>query len=402
MKIFYSLGVFFYVFGIHIASTWNAKAKKWVAGRKNVWDELKEFDSSGEVIWFHCASLGEFEQGRPIMEKLKEKRKLKIVVTFFSPSGFEIRKDYNGADLVCYLPRDSKKNAKRFLDRVSPDKIYFVKYEFWANYITEAKKRNIEIFSVSAVFRKSQIFFKFYGGYMRSILKKFDAIFVQNKASQNLLASIAVDSIHAGDTRYDRVYENSLKVQQYDLIEAFIAEKKVLVCGSIWLDDLKVIKHKINDLSDWKIIIAPHEIKDHFIHEIIEQLNKKCIQYSVLNESNNDADVLIIDNIGMLMNVYQYGDIAYVGGGFKTGLHNILEPASFGLPVIFGNKYQKFPEAFEFIENEIGFSVEDDFVFNRVFNELSVASIKENVVSFINSKRGATSIILEYSDSGKS
>lgn len=394
MKLFYSFGVNLYVLGIHIASLWSSKAKKWVAGRKDLWQKLEGFDNSGDVIWFHCASLGEFEQGRPIMEKIKAQKDCKIVVSFFSPSGYEIRKNYEGADLVCYIPKDSIRNARRFLDLIKPREIYFVKYEFWANYILEASRRKIKLYSISAVFRKSQIFFKFYGGYMRSVLRVFDQIFVQNKASQHLLSSIQLDSVLAGDTRYDRVFENASKVQDYPLIKEFVRDKRVLVCGSIWMEDLKVIEEKLNALQGWKIIIAPHEIKDAFIHEIIERIRKKSIQYSVLNESNTDADVLIIDNIGMLMNLYQYGDMAFVGGAFKTGLHNILEPAAFQLPVIFGDKYGKFPEAYDFIENGIGFPIEDAYDFNRVVDELSSQDLSSKVEGFMTTRRGATAIIL--------
>ncbi len=396
MRLFYSLGVNLYVLGIHIASLWSLKAKKWVAGRKDLWQKLEAFDNSGEVIWFHCASLGEFEQGRPIMEKIKAQKDCKIVVSFFSPSGYEIRKNYEGADLVCYLPKDSKANALRFLDLIKPTEIYFVKYEFWAYYIIEASRRKIKLYSISAVFRKSQIFFKFYGGYMRSVLRVFDQIFVQNKASQNLLSSIQLDSILAGDTRYDRVFENATRVQNYPLISEFVGDKKVLVCGSIWMEDLKVIEEKLNALQGWKIIIAPHEIKDAFIHEIIERIDKKSIQYSVLNESNKDAEVLIIDNIGMLMNLYQYGDLAYIGGAFRTGLHNILEPAAFQLPVIFGDKYGKFPEAYDFLENGIGFSIEDAYDFNRVVDELSNQDLRSKVEGFMTARRGATATILSH------
>ena len=394
MKLFYSIGVGCYVFAIKIASIWSSKAKKWVEGRKNVWDKLETFKPQGNVVWFHCASLGEFEQGRPIMEKLKKDTSCQIVLSFFSPSGYEIKKNYKTADLVVYLPVDSKKNAQRFLKAIQPKQIYFVKYEFWANYITEAFKLKIPIYSVAALFREKQIFFKFYGAYMRGVLEKFTTIFVQNSNSQKLLETIELKSIVCGDPRYDRVLENAEKVEEYIEIENFLQGKKTFICGSIWQHDLSVLKEKINTLKDWKIIIAPHEIKSSFIHEIIDQIDLPSVQYSVLNEARLDANVLIIDNVGMLMNVYQYGHIAYVGGGLKTGLHNILEPAAFGLPVIFGNKTYKFPEASHFVDAEIGFQIEDKEDFDRFFDELSQLDISNKVKAFMQSRKGATKIVL--------
>ncbi|MEO9534283.1 MAG: glycosyltransferase N-terminal domain-containing protein [Crocinitomicaceae bacterium] len=395
MKFFYSLGVNAYVAGIKVSSLWNKKASMWVAGRQDVWQQVENFKTDKKVVWFHCASLGEFEQGRPLMEALKAQEDVAIVLTFFSPSGYEIRKNYEGADLIVYLPKDSKKNAKRFLQAIHPEKIFFVKYEFWANYILEAKKLNKSVYSVAALFRENQIFFKWYGGYFRKILSAFDTLFVQNEASKKILQSIEVDSVVAGDPRYDRVTGNAAKVVQYPEIEEYIGSQKVLVCGSIWKEDLEVLFEKINQLNDWKIIIAPHEIEGVFIHEIIQKIKLKSVQYSVLTNQQNDANVLIIDNIGMLMNVYQYADVAYVGGGFKTGLHNILEPAAFGVPVIFGDKHEKFPEAKEFITNEVGFSVSGKEVLASVFDELASTNEKEKVKAFMAERTGATDKILK-------
>lgn len=398
MKLFYTLGVEVYVLAVRIAALWNPKAKLWVAGRKHVWNKIEGFNNEGNVIWFHCASLGEFEQGRPVMEKLKASQKCQIVLTFFSPSGYEIKKDYPGADLIVYLPKDSKKNAARFLNAIEPSSIYIVKYEFWANYIEQAHAQKIKLYSISAIFRPSQVFFKFYGGYMRSVLKKFTTIFVQNQASKDLLDGIGVSSVICGDTRYDRVYENSLKVKQYDNVAQFVEGKKVLVCGSIWSEDLEVLKSRLNQMTDWKIIIAPHEIKSSFIHEIIDALKLSTVQYSVLSEQKMDANVLIIDNIGMLMNLYQYADLAYVGGAFRTGLHNILEPAAFGVPVVFGPKHDKFPEAAAFIKSDIGFSVEDENDVMRVFDQLENTDSRNRVNEFMAQRRGATAIILNAID----
>lgn len=394
MKLFYTIGVNLYTFGVHVASIWSSKAKKWVNGRKNVWNEISTFEAGDHVYWFHCASLGEFEQGRPLMEEIKAKEHCQIVVTFFSPSGYEVKKDYNGADLVVYLPKDSKKNASRFLGLINPTHVVFIKYEFWANYILECKNREIPIYSVAALFRKDQVFFTAYGGFMRKILKSFSRIFVQNTASQELLASIDIESEICGDPRYDRVMRNAASVESYDDIENFCKGKKVLICGSIWADDLRVIQNQLSILKDWKVIVAPHEISEQFVSKIETGIRLSSIRYSEM--SNYDMqDLLIIDNVGMLMNVYQYGDMAFVGGGFKTGLHNILEPAAFGLPVIFGDQFEKFPEAFEFIEGGIGFSVENEDSFVRVFSELSTTDFTQKVKEFMESRRGATEAILK-------
>ena len=384
-----------YILGIKIASLWNKKANAWVAGRQGVWEKIERFKSNKKVVWFHCASLGEFEQGRPLMERLKQEKNVAIVLTFFSPSGYEIKKNYPGADLIVYLPRDSKKNAIRFLKAIQPEKVFFVKYEFWANYIFQAKLNGSKVYSVAALFRKSQVFFKWYGGYFRKILSAFDVVFVQNKASQKILESINIESVSAGDPRYDRVLGNAAKVDAYDNVASFVGGQKVLVCGSIWKEDLEIIFEKINSLEGWKIIIAPHEIDGVFIHEIIQKIKLNSVQYSVLSEQQFDAQVLIVDNIGMLMNLYQYADVAYVGGGFKTGLHNILEPAAFGVPVIFGDKHEKFPEATDFINAGVGFSVSAKEVFASVFDELAASNLKEKVAQFMEQRIGATEKILK-------
>jgi len=394
MKLIYSFGVNFYAIGIGIASLWNPKAKKIVIGRKQCWVDLESFDAGDKVYWFHCASLGEFEQGRPVMEGLKSREDCQIVITFFSPSGFEVKKNYEGADLIVYLPKDSKRNAKKFLKALKPKKIYFVKYEFWAHFILEAKARKIPIYSIAAVFREDQIFFKWYGSFMVKVIESFDAIFVQNKATQSLLNANAINNQLCGDTRFDRVMENASRVKSYKEVDDFCVGSKVLICGSIWDEDLAVISNKLNSLDDWKIIIAPHELGEDFIAKIESKVKLKSIRYSqIMNLA--DEQVLIIDNIGMLMNLYQYGDLAYVGGGFKTGLHNILEPAAFGMNVIFGNKTDKFPEARQFVENGIGFSIKDAPSFELVFDELSRMDNTDKVNAFMKSQMGATDFILQ-------
>lgn len=395
MSFLYTIGVRGYSFLIRFASLWNSKAKKWMKGRQDVWVALDSWSREEKpVYWFHCASLGEFEQGRPLMEKLKDQEECQIVITFFSPSGYEIRKDYDLADLIVYLPRETQANVKRFLDKVRPNKVFFVKYEFWAKYIFMAKKSGASVYSISAVFRENQIFFKSYGSYMLKVLRAFDHIFVQDEKSATILKNAGVNSTVSGDTRYDRVMGNAAKVQPYPEIEQFTSGSKVLVIGSSWAEDETVLMSNINDSNfDWKVIIAPHEIDDKRINALKAKFNKITVRYSEL-KNGSTADVLIIDNIGMLMNVYQYADIAYVGGAFGKGLHNILEPACFGVPVIFGDSFAKFQEAFDFIDNDIGFSVNSAAEFDKKFNELRSLDKQDAVLKFMNERVGATNRIL--------
>jgi 3-deoxy-D-manno-octulosonic-acid transferase len=377
-----------------VASLWNPKAKKWLQGRKDAWTALDNWKrKESPVYWFHCASLGEFEQGRPLIEKLKSTEDCQIVITFFSPSGYEIRKGYDQADLIIYLPQETQANVKRFLAIVQPNKVFFVKYEFWAKYIFAAKKDGAMVYSISAVFRKDQVFFRSYGGYMLKILKAFDHIFVQDEKSAKLLGEFGVQSTVSGDTRYDRVMENAKKVKPYPELEQFIEGKKVLVVGSSWAEDEAVILSTINDSKfDWKVIVAPHEIDAKRVSDLVAKFKKSTIRYSEIENTSN-AEVLVIDNIGMLMNVYQYADMAYVGGAFGKGLHNILEPACFGVPVIFGNSFAKFQEAYDFIEHGIGFSVGNESEFKAQFADLKEKDKRSEVLSFMNDRVGATNLI---------
>jgi len=393
MKFFYSLGVNAYVLGVRIASLWNEKARDWLRGRKNQWEKIEGF-KGGNVVWFHCASLGEFEQGRPVMERIKSERDCQIVVSFFSPSGYNNRKNYEGADLIIYLPKDSKRNAKRLFDLLKPKQVFFVKYEFWANYIFEAKARNIPVYSIATLFRKDQIFFKSHGGFMRKILASFDKILVQNESSKKLLSTINVNSLICGDTRYDRVLQNAESVEDYPLIREFCSGQKVMICGSVWPEDIEVIAEVLSEQQDIKLIIAPHELSESIYSMIEKSIQKKSIRFSELDSGSTNCELLIIDNIGMLMNIYQYGHFAYVGGGFKTGLHNILEPAAFGLPVMFGPKTDKFPEAKIFKDEKIGYEVSSKESFQKVFNDLKSVDRKSEVLQFMKSQRGATELIV--------
>lgn len=418
MKLFYSLGVWIYTAAVHIAAIWNPKAKKWVEGRNESLDKLEKFShrphrlpsmtDTGKAVepthpplyWFHCASLGEFEQGRPLIEALKARSVCQIAISFFSPSGYEIRKNYELADLIFYLPVDSKKNAQKVFDALNPTAVFFIKYEFWANYIFESKSRNIPFYSISAVFRKNQTFFKWYGGYMRSVLNACTTIFVQNETSKKLLESIQINSVRAGDTRYDRVMKNAEKAQRFPRIDSFTQGHKIFVCGSLWLADLMTISNGLKNLPDnWKIILTTHEIDESKLKDAEYYFNQTTvIRYSKLTDQNSDSKVLLIDNIGMLMHLYGHGHLAYVGGAFKTGLHNILEPASFGLPVVFGPRHEKFPEAKLFIENGIGFSISNASEFETVLKKLQTQNLNEKVIAFMNSQKGATEKIIRLID----
>ncbi len=396
MRFLHQIGTELYFLGVKIASLWNDKAKLFVEGRKTTWNKLQGFNPDGEVYWFHCASLGEFEQARPLIEKLKGLKPCKVVITFFSPSGYEIRKNYDLADLIVYLPKDNKKNAKRFLKAINPTKIFFVKYEFWPNFLLEANQQNIPSYLISGVFREKQVFFKWYGGFMRKVLKSFDKIFLQNLKSQALLDQINIKSTVTGDTRFDRVMQNAEGVKSFPLIEDFVNRQPTLVVGSCWAEDEAVIFPVLNQRADLKMIIAPHEIDDKHITSIEENLNKSSVRYSQLNQVDDTSqfEVLIIDNIGMLMHLYQYAKIAYIGGAFGKGLHNILEPASFGVPVIFGDNYAKFPEAFQFIDEGIGFPISNTKEFKGILETLLKKDLSANVLRFMNDQKGATDKII--------
>jgi len=393
----YNIGVWGYFLIVKIAAFKSDKAKKWIEGRKETWKNLKSIDSLRATYWFHCASLGEFEQARPLIEKLKsEEPDAQIVITFFSPSGYEIRKNYELADVVVYLPVDSKKNAKQFFDLVKPSKVFFVKYEFWAHFILESKKRSIPIYLVSAVFRENQVFFRWYGGYMRKVLSSFTAIFVQNEASKKLLETIKVESVLAGDTRYDRTLANAAKVVQYDDVARFCGSSKVIVCGSVWKEDLEVVGDHLDQVAGFKLIVAPHNIDENTLKMTTAYFkHKRVIRYSNIEQMNGE-EVLLIDNIGMLMNLYQYGHFAYIGGAFKTGLHNILEPASFGLPVVFGPYTGKFPEAALFAENKVGFQISNSQQFQQALSQLSQHELSDKVKNFMGQNSGATEIIWSW------
>jgi 3-deoxy-D-manno-octulosonic-acid transferase len=408
MRLIYTAFVYLYQFAIHFASLFNAKAKLWVDGRKDVFQtiesDLKKTHHK-KVIWVHCASLGEFEQGRPVMEKIKLKEPSAItVLTFFSPSGFEIRKNYTGADLIYYLPSDTFKNAHQFISLIKPSAAIFVKYEFWYNYLYVLKQRNIPTYLISGIFRENHYFFKWYGRWFRKQLSCFTHFYLQNESSEKLLNSIGyTNTTIAGDTRFDRVFEISKNVKTIPLIEKFKQGKNILIAGSTWPEDEQLLS-TFNFLTfNFGLIIAPHEINEAHIKSIEDLFSKDpnhiCLRYSQANEQNiGNVTILIIDNIGMLSSLYQYGTIAYIGGGFGKGIHNILEAATFGLPVIFGPNYQKFSEAVALINLGGAFAIANKNEFSKCFSSIiSPENLKTASTSsqrYISSNVGATDKIL--------
>jgi 3-deoxy-D-manno-octulosonic-acid transferase len=407
MKFIYNLGIEISRFGYWLISLFNLKADLFIEGRKNLFNDLKSqlARNVSPIIWVHCASLGEFEQGRPVMERLKaEFPTHKILLTFFSPSGYEVRKNYNKADYVFYLPWDTRKNALQFLDLVNPLLVIFIKYEFWYHYSTELKKRNIPLLSVSSIFRSSQLFFKPVGGFFKRILMNFSFFFVQNDTSVTLLKSIGIDQcIKVGDTRFDRVNEMVIRGESIPLVAQFKGHEKVMVIGSCWPEDLDVLIPFINEnFYSLKFIIAPHEIVGSFIEEIENALNAETVRYSKAETKKvEDCQVLIVDNIGMLGRLYKYGEFAYVGGGFGKGLHNILEAACYGLPVFFGNKnYQKFQEAVDLINRGGAFDVADYRDFKAKYELINVPQnfllACEVTRQYVEENLGATEKVMQY------
>ena len=345
---------------IFLASPFNKKIRQWVRGRKGWRRILKDKVKPGDkIIWVHCASLGEFEQGRPIIEKLKERTpEYKILLTFFSPSGYEIRKNWPLADYICYLPADTLLNAVQFIDIVNPSTALFIKYEFWNNYLSALYNRKIPFYLVSGIFRPEQHFFKWYGGFFRSILKKFTYIFVQDSISVDLLKKIGIINVsYAGDTRFDRVNQIARETKNLPVVERFKGSERIFLAGSSWRPDEEIISGYINSFPGrMKWIFAPHKVDKNNIERLEKLLKVKVVKYSDSPESFTDARVLIIDNIGILSSAYKYADVAEVGGGFGEGIHNILEPSCWGIPVLFGPNNTKFREANDLISAKGAFT----------------------------------------------
>lgn len=342
-------------------------------GRKN-WEEIlaQKIDTKAKYIWFHCASLGEFEQGRPVIEELKLRYpEYKIVLTFFSPSGYEIRKNYPLADVVAYLPMDTKRNANNFLNIVKPEKAFFVKYEFWYFYISELKKRNIPLYIISAIFRENQQFFKNtpWGKWYRKLLNQVDHLFVQNEKSGELLKTIGITNFTvSGDTRFDRVAAIAKSSKEIPIVDKFKGDSLLVIAGSTWKPDEELLAEFINQ-SSIKFIIVPHEVSANNINRIHQLLKKPAISFSKVSETEIDKfQVLIIDSVGLLSSIYRHGNIAYIGGGFGVGIHNILEAATFGLPLIFGPNYKKFKEAVDLTSEGGAISISNS---NELLNTLN-------------------------------
>ncbi len=407
LKSLYNILTHIAAFHLKLIAPFNNKLQKGVTGRALTFNTLRsKIKSNDNVIWFHCASLGEYEQGLPVFEKIRSQYHThKIVLSFFSPSGYEIRKNTPIADVVVYLPLDTTKNAKQFLDLIHPELIVFVKYEFWPNYLNEIKHRNIKAILISALFRNDQSFFKPYGKWMQPYLFAFDHIFVQNKTSETLLKSIDYTNVSvSGDTRFDRV-SNQLNIDNsLDFIETFKDQKLCVVAGSTWPEGEKLLIEYINNCTtDTKFIIAPHNIKPQQIHSLVSKLKKDVVLFSKKEDVDlKKADVFIADTIGILSKIYSYADIAYVGGALgNTGLHNTLEPAVFGIPIIIGNNYDNFPEAHEMKTNGGLFTINNQKEFNIKMNDLihdpdlRLKAGKANS-DYISKNKGAVSSIIDY------
>ncbi len=411
MRLLYDLGILMYGLLARMLAPFYPKAKLWSEGRKDILQHIHQTVAPGQKhIWFHFASLGEFEQGRSVMEQIKRKfPQEKIVITFFSPSGYEIRKNTPFADYVFYLPEDTLRNARRFLDILHPKLAVFTKYEYWYYYFKELHRREIPLLMISAIFREEQLFFKPYGGFYRSILKKVSYFFTQNLDSVHMLKWIGITRAGlAGDTRFDRVVELPGQHKNLSGIEAFIGEKPVLVAGSTWLPDEEKLQSLKELYPQWKFILAPHEIGEEHLLQI-SKLFPSSIRFSelaaALPDTIQQAQVLVIDNIGMLSSLYYYGDIAYIGGGFGVGIHNTLEAAAYGIPVIFGPKYEKFQEAVDLLVLGAGFSISNKEELQKVFVHLMGTEKRKTAGDaarkYVQQRSGATQIIMKYLETEK-
>ena len=400
----YNLIIYLYLLGVAIYSRFNDKVRRMWRGERDAFRVLREqVDPKARYVWFHAASLGEFEQGRPLMEELRRRRPdLKILLTFFSPSGYEVRKNYEGADIICYLPLDTIRNARRFLRLIRPEMAFFIKYEFWYNYLHILKHRGVPTYSVSSIFRDGQVFFRWYGRQYGRVLKCFTHFFVQNEKSRELLASIGLTNVSiTGDTRFDRVLQIKEQARQLPVVEQFIEESKgkVFVAGSSWPPDEEIFIKYFKAHPDWKLIIAPHVIGEDHLQQIEKALGEgKAVRYSSV-EGRTLHSALIIDCFGLLSSIYRYADVCYVGGGFGVSVHNTLEAAVWGKPVIFGPNNHKFQEVQELKGCEGGFEIAsyDDFVrlmdrFEREPDFLAKASREAG--TYVQSRAGATNKIL--------
>ena len=404
----YNVFIYLYLLGVAVCSRFNEKVRKMWHGERETFSILREkVDPNAKYVWFHAASLGEFEQGRPLMEQLrKDHPEYKILLTFFSPSGYEVRKNYEGADIITYLPIDTITNARRFLRLVHPVMAFFIKYEFWYNYLHILKHRNIPVYSVSSIFRPDQVFFKWYGRQYGRVLNCFTHFFVQNEVSKELLAKIGItNTTVVGDTRFDRVLQIKEAAKQLPVVEAFKQDYKVFVAGSSWPPDEEIFIKYFNEHKDWRLIIAPHVIGEDHLQQIEKLLSgRKIVRYKDSSEADvKDAEVLIINCYGLLSSIYHYGDVAYVGGGFGVGIHNLLEAAVWDVPVFFGPNNQKFQEA-QALKHSGGFEIHDYEEFARMMDRFAAEPdfLKEQGVKaghFVKGQAGATQKVMASVDS---
>ena len=413
----YNIVIYFVLWGIAIASLFNEKVRKMWRGEREAFKILKQkVDPNAKYIWFHAASLGEFEQGRPLMERIrKDYPQYKILLTFYSPSGYEVRKNYEGADIICYMPVDTRLNAIRFLRLVRPVMAFFIKYEFWSNFLHILKHRNIPTYSVSSIFREDQVFFKWYGRSYAGVLKCFTRFFVQNEESKRLLEGIGITAVDVvGDTRFDRVLQIKEAAKQLPICEAFrtgVASSqsadvphhdfKVFVAGSSWPPDENIFIPFFNEHKDWRLLIAPHVIAEEHLKLILSLIKgKKVVRYTQTTpEEAAEADVLIIDCFGLLSSMYNYGDVAYIGGGFGVGIHNTLEAAVWNMPVIFGPNNKKFQEALGLLKSGGGFEINtyEDFsgLMSSLMNdETFLKQAGDKAGAFVAHLAGATDKVL--------
>ena len=376
MNSLYNIGISTYRLAVRIVSPWNPKAKKMVQGQGQTINYLKsKLDSEGGNIWIHAASLGEFEQGRPLIEKIREENPdARIVLSFFSPSGYEVRKNYDKVDAVCYLPMDTPRRVKSFLDVVKPKMAIFVKYEFWGNYLEQLKLRNVPTYIISSIFRPTQIFFKPWGGIFRKMLRCFTHLYVQDQESRELLHGIGIDNVTvSGDTRLDRVLQIKAQAQEFPAIAAMTAGvKHTLVMGSSWQPDEDIVLPYFNSHPEMKLIIAPHEFDENRLEAMMARIKRPVARYTKLDQVDDPSqlDCMIIDCFGILSSLYRYGDVAYVGGGFGSGIHNVPEAAVYGIPVIFGPRHENFREALDLIVCEGAFAISDVFQCNDILDYL--------------------------------
>ncbi|MGN6292645.1 MAG: 3-deoxy-D-manno-octulosonic acid transferase [Chitinophagaceae bacterium] len=404
---FYNIFLLFLRAGMRIAALFNKKARQWVEGRRQIFSRLQVATAGKKkIIWMHCASLGEFEQGRPVLEKLKQDYPgHHLLVTFFSPSGYEIMKNYAGADWIFYMPVDGPGNARRFLDIVNPSLVIFVKYEYWYYYLKATKARQVPLLMVSAIFRPNSSFFKWYGGLYRKMLSRFTHLFVQNQESVDLLSRILPADRYsiAGDTRFDRVIDIAEKGGPIPLIEQFTGTTPTIIAGSTWQPDEAILQKTLNVLNNLKLIIAPHEIHGDHITQL-QQLFPGCLLYSQLSAGSRtvgESNVLIIDNIGLLSRIYRYAHTTYIGGAFGAGLHNTLEAAVYGKPVLFGPEYSKYMEAVGLIGAGAGFSISNEAGCIATVKQLTgdkalYDSACQAALSFCYKHKGATGKIMSF------